>query len=328
MRPGLSSLPTIAAAALLAGALLAACGRYPGSGTPVSGTPGADPIRVVTTTTVFADLVRQSGGAAVTVDSLVPRNADPHTFEPKPSDVRRVAEADLVVMNGFGLDDWMRPMLVEARKVGAGVVVLAEDLPGVTYLRGSEDQAGTTTDGTGGVGAAFNPHLWLDATLASRYVERIATALKAVRPELAAGIDASAAAYQARLTTLDQEIRARLAAIPADRRRIVSYHDAFPYYALAYGLEVVGVAVAAPGQEPSAGEIAALVDAIRAAHVSAILSEAQFSPKLVEQLAQETGVSVVHDLYTDALGDPPADTYEGLLRLDTDRIVAAIGGGG
>lgn len=305
LRLGISTWFVATSLAMLS--TLAACG---GGAAPTS--VDGSRLRVVTTTTVFADLVRQVGGSAVDVSSLVPAGGVVETFDPTPSDLRAVAEADLIVMNGLGLDAWLVP-IIEDGGAAAPIVVLAEDLTGVTYQAGEE-------------GEAANPHLWLDVRYAMRYVERIIDALATARPEEAATIRSSGAAYLARLEALDREIRDRIAAIPASDRSIVSFHEAFPYFAAAYGLTIVGTIVDAPGQDPSAGEIAALVAAIKASGARAVFGEAQFSPDLVETVAQEAGVVVETDLYNDSLGDPPVDTYEGLIRWDVDRVVEALGG--
>jgi zinc/manganese transport system substrate-binding protein len=277
--------------------------------TPAQATDGR--LHVVTTTTVFADMVRNVGGDLVVVSSLVPSNADVHTFSPRPSDIRTLAEARLVVRNGLGLDDWLTKM-IDAVATGAPVVVLAEHLPGVDYATG-EDDAGPA-----------NPHVWMNVAYGELYVDRIADALAAADPGNAAAFGAQAATYKRTLATLDAQIAADLGAIPLENRRVVAFHDAFPYYARRYGLDIVGVAVAAPGQDPGAGYTAQLIDAIRAAHVKAIFSEAQFPPKLVQQLATETGTTVVATLYDDALGDAPADSYIGVMRWDTDEFVKAL----
>jgi zinc/manganese transport system substrate-binding protein/manganese/iron transport system substrate-binding protein len=323
------SLPLVPLA-LVSVLALAACGS------PAAPSAAGDPLRVVATTTVLADLVRNAGGDRVSVESLVPAGAEPHTFAPRPSDLRKVAEADLIVMNGLGLDDWLRPLAAEAKRPDAALVELGVDLDGVTYLAGDAhdaddaDQGGAGGEGGGSpatdteAGEPVNPHLWLNVAYAERYVERIADALAAARPGDAAAFRASADAYRARLADLDASIRQRIAALPADHRRVVSFHDAFPYYADAYGLDIVGVVVPVPGQEPSAAEVAALVEAIRDAGVTAIFSEAQFSPKVADQIAAETGATVVATLYNDSLGDPPADSYVGIMEWDTDRVVEAL----
>jgi zinc/manganese transport system substrate-binding protein/manganese/iron transport system substrate-binding protein len=275
-----------------------------------SGTiPPDTSVRVVATTTVFADLVGQVGGAEVSVRSLVPAGGEPHTFDPRPSDVIAFADADLVVLNGLGLDDWVVELVGEAGS-DAVVVHLGEDLPGAVYI---QDESG-----------GLNPHLWLNVAYARSYLDRIAEALADVDPHGAGGYRQRATAYAAELDELDTYAREQLAAIPAGQRRIVSFHDAFPYFAAAYGLEVVGTVVSAPGQDPSAGQVAALIDAIRESGARAILSEAQFPSELAEQIAAETGATVIADLYTDSLGEAPGDTYLGMVRWDVNRIVDAL----
>jgi ABC-type Zn uptake system ZnuABC Zn-binding protein ZnuA len=293
------------AAALVLGFVLAACG----ASTPSS--PVAGQVVVVTTTTVFADMIRQVGGPDVAVTSLVPKGGDVHTFEPRPSDVQTISHAQLLVMNGLGLDDWLEKTITNAAAPGTPVLKLGVGLPGVTLLPGEEPDT-------------QNPHLWMDVKYGEAYVDRIVAALKTADPGEAAGLDARAAAYKTRLDALDASIRTRIATIPEANRKLVTFHDAFPYFAREYGIEIVGVAVEAPGQDPSAAYTAKLIDAIKAAGVKAIFSEAQFPAKLVDQIAAETGTKVVANLYDDSVGDPPIDTYEGVIDWDVDQLVAAL----
>jgi len=164
----------------------------------------------------------------------------------------------------------------------------------------------------------------MDPTYVELYVDRIAAALKQIAPAEASRIDAQVAAYKSRLAELDTWVRDQVSTIPPQNRKLVTFHDAFPYYAREYGITIVGVAVNAPGQDPSAGYTAALIDAIRKAGVKAIFSESQFPAKLVDQLAAETGTKVVANLYDDALGDPPVTSYEAVIRWDTQQLVAAL----
>lgn len=300
--------PAARAAVLVVAALLTACQASPTSSAAGGGT-GRVP--VVTTTTVFADMVRNVGGELVHVTSLVPKNGDVHTFEPKPADVRAVASAKLLVMNGLGLDDWLEKTVTNASASGTPLLKLAVELSGVSLLPGEEP-------------GSQNPHLFMDPKYGELYVDRIAASLKRADPADGARIDAQAAAYKLRLATLDGWVRSQVSAIPAANRKLVTFHDAFPYYAREYGISIVGVAVDAPGQDPSAGYTARLIDAIRNAGVKAIFSESQFPTKLVDQLAAETGVKVVAHLYDDALGDAPVTSYEAVIRWDTDQLVAAL----
>jgi ABC-type Zn uptake system ZnuABC Zn-binding protein ZnuA len=272
---------------------------------------GRGGLAVVATTTVFDDLVENVGGDLVSVTSLVPAKADVHTFEPSPTDLRAIAGARVLVMNGLGLDDWLRDTIVNAAATNTPLVELGVNLPGVELLPGEEP--GTR-----------NPHLWMAVPYAELYVDRIEAALAAADPAHAADFGRQADAYKARLATLDQHVRDQIGTIPAVDRKLVTFHDAFPYFAREYGIEIVGVAVEAPGQDPSAGEIAALIRAIRAAGVKAIFSESQFPTALVDQIARETGAKVVAQLYDDSLGDPPVTSYEAVIQWDVDQLVGAL----
>ncbi len=298
-------------AALLVSVTVVACSA---SATPSasSGSASQRPaVRIVATTTILADLVSQVGGSSVAVTSLVPKGGDVHTFDPTPSVLTAVVDAQLIVSNGVGLDAWLTDVVKDSGAT-APVIALGEDLPGVTYLNGE--------------GSTANPHLWMNVAYARLYVDRIRDALIAADPADEATFRTGATTYDATLHDLDQSIKSRIAALPADHRKVVSFHDAFPYYAAAYGLTIDGTVVDAPGQDPSAGQVAALVSAIKADGVSAIISEAQFSDSLVKTIADETGATVVSDLYDDTVGDPPVDTYVGVMTYDTDHIVAALGG--
>ena len=299
----------LGALAVVVAVIVGACGQ---GGTPTDSGIGAGTLRVVTTTTIIADLVAQVGGASVQVESIVPKGGEVHTFDPRPSNMRRVAQADVVFLNGLGLDDWLASLVTDSG-TAARVVRLGEDLPGVTYL------ASTAKDG-----ATVNPHLWLDASYAARYVERIGETLAAADPAHAAAYRDRAASYGRTLAGLDAEIRTRMAAIPADRRTVISFHDAFPYFAAAYGLTIDGTIVDAPGQDPSASQVATLVGVIRDKGVKAIFAEAQFSEALAQTIANETGARVVSSLYTDSLGDAPEDTYAGMMRWNVDRVLEVL----
>jgi manganese/iron transport system substrate-binding protein len=290
--------------------LLTACTAGP-AGNPTQH-PGA--LRVVATTTVLADMVHQVGGDSVSVTSLVPKGGVVETFDPSPRDIATLSDADLIVMNGLGLDSWLDPVVASAA-ADVPVVKLGEDLTGVDYISGES-------------GEAVNPHLWLDVGYARKYAERIAAELAKASPGHAEAFRAGGAAYEARLDDLDAWVRGQVATIPSENRKLVSFHEAFPYFAKAYGLEIVGSVVAVPGQDPSAGEVAALVDAIKGSGARAVFTEAGFNPDLSRAIADEAGLTVESNLYNDSLGDPPVDTYEGLIRWDVDKVVAALGGRG
>ncbi|MGH2429437.1 MAG: metal ABC transporter substrate-binding protein [Candidatus Limnocylindria bacterium] len=300
---------------------------------PGNGQGGGDDGRlpVVATTTVIADLVANVGGDLVEVNALVPPGGEVHTFDPSPSDVTRVADAAIVFQNGLGLDDWLTDLVADAG-TDALIVTVGEDLSGVAYRlageHGHDDEDNDTeeehADEDGHDEEATDPHLWLNVSYARLYVERIADGLAEVDPNNAEAYRSNAQSYGAELDELDAFAREALAAVPEEDRRLVSFHDGFGYFADAYGLEIVDTVIDAPGQDPSAGEVAAVVDAIRESDVRAILAEAQFPTDLADRIAEETGVRVVSGLVTDSLGEPPADSYIGLIRTDVDLIVEAL----
>jgi manganese/iron transport system substrate-binding protein len=311
-----TSTSTAVAALVIA---LAAC-TGAGLGTAASPPPRPDALRVVATTTVLGDFVQQVGGEDVSVHSLVPKGGEVHTFDPSPSDATAVADAELLVMNGLGLDEWLGDLATDAGAAEIPVVELAEDLEGVAYLAGDAHDE----EGAGHAGEEFNPHLWLNIEYAILYVERLTDTLAETDPDHADAYRARSADYVAQLQDLDAWVREQMGAVPDDHRRVISFHEAFPYFADAYGLEIVGTVVEAPGQDPSAGEVAALIDAIGAEGVSAIFAEAQFPTTAAERISDETGVEIVGSLYTDSVGDPPVDTYAGMMRWNVEQVVAAL----
>jgi manganese/iron transport system substrate-binding protein len=276
--------------------------------------PHAGP-RVVTSTSVFADLVQHVGGDRLAaVQSVVPAGVDVEDYDPRPGDLQTIAQANLLVMNGLALDRWV-PKLVESANPGVTTLVLSDGLP-VLGVGASEDED---------IAGNGNPHFWLDPNYAKVYVQKIHDQLVAIDPDGAAIYDSNTTAYLAQLDALDQWIQQQVASVRPEDRKLVTFHEAYPYFAARYGFELIGVITPSPGQEPSAGELAQLIDTVRAAHVKAVFSEAQFSPRLTQTLAQEAGVQqVISDLYNDSLGDPPADSYIGMMHYNVERIVQAL----
>jgi ABC-type Zn uptake system ZnuABC Zn-binding protein ZnuA len=292
----------IGGSALLLALVLAACG-----GNSPSGNANAGALKVVTTTTVFADIVRQVGGTRVAVTSIIPSGVGPEDYEPRPDDARKLADAQLVVSNGVGLDGFLDRLIASAGEAPLRLV-LGDGIPTLT------------------VDGEANPHFWLDPTLVKRYyLPAIAAKLIELDPDGRADYEANARSYGRELDALDAQLKDELAQIPTASRKLVTFHDAFPYFARHYDFELIGVILANVGQEPTASELAALVEKVRGAGVRAVFSEAQFSPELTQTLADEAGVrTVVTTLYNDALGPAPANTYLGLMRWDVDQIVAAL----
>jgi zinc/manganese transport system substrate-binding protein len=287
---------------------------------------------VIATTSVFADLAQLALGDNVTIETIIPAGVDVHTFEPSPADAQKLAGADLIVMNGLGLDEWALSLLEAAGKSEEDVLELAEGIDesnAWVYLEGEEhdEEEGeehSEEEGEEHGHGGTDPHIWLDPKGAAIYVDRIAARVAAELPERAAEIESARDAGLAEIAALDEELRVGFAAIDASTRKIVTFHDAFGYFARAYEIEIVGVAVEAPGQEPSAKEIAALIDAIKAAGVTSVFSEAQFPSKVLDQVAAETGATVLENLYSDALGDAPANSYLGAMRANASAILASF----
>ncbi len=283
--------------------VVTACG--PAKGRASAGAPTLD---VVTTTTVFADIVRNVGGDRVTVTSIVPAGAGPEDYEPKPDDAVKIADADLIVSNGVGLDDFLDKLINAAGEGATARLVLGNGIPTIT------------------VDGEPNPHFWLDPSLVGdHFVPAISAALARLDPAGAAGYAANASAYVARIGAMDAANKTKVESLPVANRKLVTFHDAFPYFARHYGFELVGVILANVGQEPTASDLAALVQKVRAAGATAVFSEAQFSPELARTLAQEAGVArIVSTLYNDTLGPPPADTYLKMMEWNVDEIVKAL----
>ncbi|MEY3655296.1 MAG: metal ABC transporter substrate-binding protein [Candidatus Limnocylindrus sp.] len=333
MRLGIKRSAWTAVGAVLASlVLVAGCNGSAASPSPSESTGVAADYTVIATTSVFADLAQLALGDSVTIETIIPAGVDVHTFEPSPADAQKLAGADLIVMNGLGLDEWALSLLEAAGKSEEDVLELAEGIDesnAWVYLEGEEhdEEEGeehSEEEGEEHGHGGTDPHIWLDPKGAAIYVDRIAARVAAELPERAAEIESARDAGLAEIAALDEELRVGFAAVEASARKIVTFHDAFGYFARAYEIEIVGVAVEAPGQEPSAKEIAALIDAIKAAGVTSVFSEAQFPSKVLDQVAAETGATVLENLYSDALGNAPANSYLGAMRANASAILASF----
>jgi len=269
---------------------------------------GGDGVKVVTSIELFADLIRPVAGDRAQVIALVASGADPHTYEPVPSQVADVSEADLALINGLGFEETLADVIENNVGGGVPVVEMSDGLPVI----------GASDEGTG------NPHLWLNVRNAMRYVEVVRDRLIQVDPEGEEAYAANAQAYLAELEELDREVESSIDSIPAERRKLVTSHDAFPYLAERYGLELVGVVLRSPGQEPSAGDVADLARTIAAEDVPAVFAEPQFNARVLELAAEDAGVEVC-TLYSDAFDDQ-VHTYVELMRQNASELVRCLGG--
>jgi ABC-type Zn uptake system ZnuABC Zn-binding protein ZnuA len=286
--------------------VVAACGADArDASSPTVAASDANPIDVVTTTTIFADFVQQVGGDRVAVQSLVPTSADIHTFTISPSDIRAVSAADLVIVGGAGLEASFEDAVTD--HVNGAVVVLTDGL-GLSELRPQFRSDG----GDSPSARAVDPHFWLDVTMTIRAVESIRAALVAVDETGAPQYDANTARYIGELERLDREIADALGALPPERRVLVTFHDAFGYFAARYDLEILGFLVEGPEEEPNAGDVADLIEAIESRGVPLIFTEPQFESSIVNRVASEAGADVAV-LYSGFLNEE-RPTYIELMR--------------
>lgn len=299
--------------------LAAACG---GAGDDTS---GEDRVRVVTTTTILGDVVKQIAGDAVELEVLMGPGVDPHAFQPSAAQALALREADLVVANGLGLEESLVDVLAAAESDGVAVLRLAEQLDPIPYTAGAHGDDEHEDDEH-----ELDPHVWFD-------VGRMADGATIVADAIAAADaaddtqtwQARGEAYAEELRALDDEVRETLAAIPTDRRRLVTNHDAFGYLAVAYDLEIVGTVVPGAGtqSQSSAAAFAELAELLRGLPVPVVFTENTTSDRLATALAAEVGPDVrVVALYSDAVGEPGSEvaTYVDLVRHDAEAIADAL----
>jgi ABC-type Zn uptake system ZnuABC Zn-binding protein ZnuA len=290
---------------------------------------------VVATFSILGDWVQRVGGDRLTLTTIVPAGGDTHTFDPVPEQVGAIAGADLIFEIGLGFETWLDGM-VEASGTGAARVVVSD---GVEVLHFGEDddhdhavdeEADHDHEEADHDHGNDDPHIWGDVQNAIIAVGLIRDALAGIDPDHAGTYEANAAAYIAELEELDEFIRTETAAIPADRRKLVTTHDTLGYYAHAYGFEIPGTAlgsISTDTGDPSAQAMADLVAAIQASGAPAIFAESTSNNALMETIAEEAGVTLAPPLYTDALGEPGSDgaTYVDMMTANTAVIVDALG---
>ena len=316
-------------------------------GAACSSDGGADngaPVVVATTSQIGA-LVREVAGDAVEVQTLMGPGVDPHDYEPSPQDVRVVAEAALVLRNGIGLDDFLDDIIEGAEAQTVVTVTEGIELRSSSHDDHDDEDDGHDHDGDGVDDHAaedhdeeehedehdhgeFDAHVWHNPMNVKVMTANIVDALVLAFPERADDFRRNGEAYSRRLDAVDVEIRAIIDEIPAGNRRMVTDHEAFGYFVERYGLEVVGTVI--PGTttqaEASAQDIAALEDEIRASGVKAIFSESSVDPRVAQQVAADTGIEIVDDLYGDTLGAPGsgAETVDGMLLFNARRIADVL----
>src|SRR5262245_9402906 len=268
-------------------------------------------LKVVASFSILGDIVKNVGGDRVEITALVGPDGDAHVFEPTPADARAVAAADLVFVNGLGFEGWMDRLI---RASGyKGTLVVASD--GV-QSRTMDEDGRTVTD----------PHAWQDLGNGRRYVENIAAALVAADPQGASAYRTAAAAYEAELAARDKWVRDELAGVPAERRKVITSHDAFGYFGAAYGVMFLAPVGVSTEDEPSAAGMAQLIRQMKSEGVRVVFFENMANPKLIETLASEAEARVGGTLYADALSPPggPADTYLKMFDNNLPQLKAAM----
>jgi zinc/manganese transport system substrate-binding protein len=281
----------------------------------------ATPLRVVTSIPPVTDLVRQVGGEVIQVQTLVPTGVSSHTFQPTPGDVQYLAQADLVVLNGLNLELAIEKLLrccgnpkATLLKLGDRTISQEEWAFGFSFPKAQGNP---------------NPHLWLNVDFAMRYVVLIRDQLCAFDPEHGEQYRGSAARTLEHLSRLDRCITAAMGTIPSQARTLVTYHDAWPYFAKRYGLSVLAVVQPANFAEPSVREVARIVDQLRQSQVPAIFGSEIFSSKVAEKIAREAGIRYITPLYDEILPGAPGEpqhNYYGMMQHNAAAIVAGLGG--
>jgi zinc/manganese transport system substrate-binding protein len=288
----------------------------------------AAPLKVVASFTVIADLARNVGGDRVDITTIVGPNGDAHVYEPSPADAVSMAKADIVLVNGLHFEGFLQ-RLVETSATSAAVVELTK---GVTPINFKPEFAEADEDHDGDANAeghdhgAIDPHAFQSVSNAEIYVKNIADAFCAADSEGCVGYQTNADAYTKKLQALDGEVRTAIAAIPAEKRVVITSHDAFGYFEHEYGLTFLAPQGISTDSEPSAADVAKLVEQVRQDKAAAIFVENITNPRLLEQIASETGIKVGGTLYSDALSGPdgPASTYIDMMHNNIRQIKGAI----
>ena len=274
---------------------------------------GPAPLKAVATFSILADLVRQVGAGRVEVTALVGPDGDAHVYSPTPADSRRLAEARLVVANGLGFEGWMA-RLIRASGTKAPVVEAAK---GTKPLKGTDAH---------GHGHGVDPHAWQNVGNAKLYVGAIRDALVAADPEGRGTYEANAAAYLKELDALEAEIRTAVAAIPPERRKVITSHGAFAHFEAAYGIDFIAPQGVSTEAEASAQGIARIIQQIRRDRIPAVFVESIADRRVIGRIAQETGARIGERLYSDALSGSggPAPTYIAMMRHNMRALGAAL----
>ncbi len=280
-----------------------------------------DKLPVVASFSILGDFVREVGGERVSVTTLVGANGDAHVYSPTPADAKAMAAAKLIVVNGLKFEGWMTRLV---KSSGAKAAVATATI-GITPLKGDADH------GKAGHGHDHDvdPHAWQSVANAKIYVANIRDALVKADPAGQATYQTNATRYLAQLDAADSEVKAAVARIPADRRKAITSHDAFGYFVKAYGIAFIAPQGVSTEAEASAKDVARIIRQIKAEKIPAVFLENVTNPRLVEQMARESGAKVGGRIYSDALSDAagPAGTYIAMMKHNISEIEKALAAG-
>lgn len=294
--------------------LVAAC-------SPRFSAPVSDKLTVVTTVSPITNIIYNIGGDRINLTGIVPEGVNSHTFEPAPSDARKLALADLVFVNGLNLEEPTVKLAEANLKEGAEIIMLGEQTISpdqYVYDFSFPEESGSP-----------NPHLWPNPIYALRYAEIARDTLVRRDPENADYYDKNYDAFKSRIDALDEAIKATIETIPESNRRLLTYHDSFAYFAPRYGMTVVGAIQPSDFSEPSARDVAQIIEQIRQEKVPAIFGSEVFPSPILEQIAKETGAQYISDLRDDDLPGAPGEarhSYLGLMVEDLRIMATALGG--
>ena len=265
------------------------------------------PLNVVASFSILGDFVKNVGGDRVEVTTLVGPDGDVHVYTPTPSDARKIADAKLLIVNGFGLEGWLSRLLQAAGGKASIVTVTS----GIAPLR---------------LGSDADPHAWQSVANAKKYVANIRDALAAADPPDAEFFRQNAQAYLARLDALDGEVRQAVDQIPESRRKVISTHDAFGYFAARYGIAFIAPIGVSTEAEPSARDIAKIIAQVKAERIPAVFLERIGDPRLMRRISAETGARIGGTLYSDSLSDEKgeAPTYIDMVRHNIRTLTSAL----
>jgi ABC-type Zn uptake system ZnuABC Zn-binding protein ZnuA len=292
------------------------------AGSPATGPAAAGRrLRVVTTVAPITSIVANVAGDAAEVTGLIPEGEDSHTYEPKPSVAAVLSRADVVFVNGLQLEDPTKELAEANRAPGSEIVQL-----GTLTITPDEYLYDFSFPRAGG---KPNPHLWTNPPMAACYARIAANVLAQADPAHAATYRANAAAYEAKVDALDQLMVQATASVPPDGRKLLTYHDAYAYFAERYGWQVIGAIQVSSFEDPTPKEVVRLIDQVKATHVPAIFGSEVFPSPVLQAIAEDTGVRYVDTLRDDDLPGAPGDpdhSYLGLMRFDFVTMVSNLGG--